>query len=70
MMTELSIGQLDRSSEILGNLAVAWFSAGIASPLFNQSKNLAEIILFIALGITMSLFFFWASLSLAKQVKP
>ena len=68
-MVKLSIGQLKQASEILGNLAVAWFSAGIISPLLVRPKTLSELVSVVVLGLGMSVLFTLVSLSLVKGVK-
>lgn len=69
-MKKLSVGQYERASEILGNITVAWFSAGAISPLFVKPAQWLEFIPLFILSLTMAgLFFIW-SLSLARRVKP
>ena len=65
---KLSDEQLNRASEILGNIAVAWFSAGVISPLFVQAQNIDLYIAFV-ISIILSILFFVISLDLIKEVK-
>jgi hypothetical protein len=66
---KLSIGQLKRISEILGNISVAWFSAGVIAPLFARSKNWREVMLTIFLSLSMATSFFVWSLFLEGRTK-
>lgn len=65
----LSRGQLERASEILGNLAVAWFSAGIISPLFIYPKDILVFILNFGVSLIMATFFAIWSMRLVKDIK-
>lgn len=68
-MKRLSAAQMDRTSEILGNISVTWFSAGVISPVFVKPKDVIEFISLFLLSLIMSgLFFVW-SLSIAKEIK-
>lgn len=65
----LNLSQLNRASEVLGNISVAWFTAGVISPLFVRPKSIPELVSLFVLSIVMAgLFFIW-SLSLVKGVK-
>lgn len=65
----LSTGQLNRISEILGNLAVAWFSGGIISPLLSKSQDFIEIIKLVLFGLLMAVIFSIVSTALVKNIK-
>ena len=65
---KLSDEQLNRASEILGNIAVAWFSAGVISPLFVRTQNI-DLYFAFAISIILSILFFVISLDLIKEVK-
>lgn len=68
-MRRLSSGQLKAASEITGNIAVAWFSAGVISPLFIRPREIVEFLIFLLIGLTMASLFASGSLYLAKGVK-
>jgi len=68
-MRRLSIGQLNRASEILGNIAVAWFSAGAISPLLAAPRNLWNFVFTFGTSILMAVLFTVFSLTLVKGVK-
>lgn len=68
-MVRLSVGQLERASEILGNISVAWFSTGIISPLLTKPKNLLDVISTFVVSLLMALVFSVISLVIAKGVK-
>jgi hypothetical protein len=68
-MKKLSVGQLTRISEITGNIAVVWFSAGIIAPLFTQPKNLFYFIYTLFISLVMAIMFFLLSLNLMKEVR-
>ncbi len=40
----LSKSQFSRISEVFGNISVAWFSAGVISPLFIPSQSVIDFI--------------------------
>lgn len=50
---KLSPPQYKSISEILGNIAVAWFTAGIVSPLFIDKNELNFLVLYLILGLSM-----------------
>lgn len=50
-MKKLSKGQLKAASEIFGNISVAWFTAGVISPLFIFQDNLLKHLLTFIAGI-------------------
>ena len=66
-MFYLSNKQLERASEILGNISVAWFSAGAISPLFIGSRNIADLLFSLGVSMTLSAIFFAVSLELIKE---
>jgi len=65
---KLAQGQRKQLAEILGNIASAWFIAGIISPLFSK-PTLTDVITYALLGILMTGFFTYASLSLMKGIR-
>lgn len=67
--TNFSQGQLNRASEILGNLSVAWFTVGVISPLFIRPKEIIDLLTNLVVGLTMAgIFAFW-SIYLARKAK-
>lgn len=68
-MKKLSIGQLKAVSEISGNIAVAWFTAGVISPMFVRPKNPVDFLSNLMLGLTMTVLFTLLSLDLVRGVK-
>ena len=68
-MEELSTSQLDRASEIAGNIAVAWFSAGAISPILALPENLRDFVFTFGMSMAMAVLFIGFSLVLAKGVK-
>lgn len=61
--------QLNRVSEIAGNVSVAWFTAGIISPLFTRQSSLENLLFTSGLSLAMTFVFFMISLDLAGRVK-
>jgi len=68
-MKKLSIGQRKIAAEIIGNLAVAWFSAGVISPIFTKPKTILDSLPSLSLSLIMSLLFSFGSLLLVKRVE-
>ena len=65
----LNKSQLERTSEIMGNITVTWFSAGVITPLFIRPKNFIEFIFLFALSLLMAGLFFLGSLHLVRRIK-
>jgi hypothetical protein len=68
-MSKLSVGQLGRASEIAGNVAVAWFSAGAISPLLARPSSLGEFVFTFFVAIFMAGVFFIVSLKFVENIK-
>ncbi|MFZ5366588.1 MAG: hypothetical protein ACOZBZ_04940 [Patescibacteria group bacterium] len=68
-MRRFSSGQLKAASEITGNIAVAWFSAGAISPLFAHPQNILDFLASFVVSLAMAGAFSIVSLSLVKRVK-
>lgn len=68
-MARLSKGQLNRTSEILGNISVAWFSAGAITPLFVTSLTTVDFTVRFSLSLLWFSVFFVLSLKVANGVK-
>lgn len=69
LMKKLSFVQLNRSSEIFGNISVAWFSGGIVGTIFSHSFELIEFVIFFVITLSMSVTFFIISLEIIKRQK-
>lgn len=67
LMGKLSEGQLKALSEIAGNLAVAWFSAGIILPLLVSPESLLRFLLLTIGGLIMAGVFTFISVYLIKE---
>lgn len=66
---KLNTEQLKRVSEILGNIAVAWFTMGVISPLFAKPKGPVEVISPLVAGFSMVLFSANLSLRVIREIK-
>jgi len=65
----LSAKQKQLLAEILGNMAVAWFTVGVISPLFLINPNPDRIAISVSAGILLTVAFILASLSLIGRKK-
>ena len=61
----LSKGQKERLSEIFGNVAVAWFSVGVITPLFIPLGTV-DLTLALVVSFTMTISFTTLSLTLIE----
>ena len=61
--------QLNRASEVAGNIAVAWFSAGAISPLLSKPGSFIDFLFTFVIALSMAGFFFAMSLQLARGIK-
>lgn len=66
---KLTTGQLNRMSEIFGNMAVAWLSAGVISPLFIPPQTVFALIFTLGVSLILAFVFFGSSLYLMKGIK-
>lgn len=66
-MKKFSFAQLNRASEIIGNISVAWFSGGVIAPIISHSFRLIEFITFFIVSLIMSGIFFNFSLEIIKK---
>ncbi len=66
-MKKFSFAQLNRASEIIGNISVAWFSGGIIVPLFVNNINLIEYITYSVVSLIVSFSFFIISLKIIEK---
>jgi len=65
----LSAKQKQLLAEILGNMAVAWFTVGVISPLFLANPNPDRVAVSVSAGILLTVAFILASLSLIGRKK-
>lgn len=68
-MVKLSLEQRKIIAEILGNIAVGWFVAGVISPIFLGSDNFIKTAALIVPGIFMTIFFSIIALLPVRKVK-
>jgi hypothetical protein len=61
----LTRGQHKQLADIIGNIASAWFIAGIISPVFSK-LSISEAATYALLGLIMTGFFTYVSLGLAE----
>lgn len=66
---KLSVGQLKSASSVFGNVAVAWFSAGVISPLVFHPQNILSIVNGLAMAFLMAGVFFGISLAFVNRVQ-
>ena len=64
----LTRSQHKQLADIIGNIASAWFAAGIISPLFSK-LSITEALLYLLLGIMMTVCFTYVSLALVAKVR-
>jgi hypothetical protein len=69
MRVKLSKGQIYRTSEITGNIAVAWFTAGAITPLFSEQSTLFDFLIRFGVSLLMFISFFVLSISLSRKVE-
>ena len=67
-MKKFSFAQLNRASEIIGNISVAWFSGGVITPLIASSLNVIMFLTFFVLSLIMSVSFFALSLKIIEKI--
>jgi hypothetical protein len=67
-MKKLSIGQKKISAEILGNIAVAWFAAGIIGPLFSPDLKISNFLVNFMVSLVMTLAFSLGALKVVRKV--
>lgn len=58
-----------QAAEILGNVSVAWFTAGVIVPLFSPIISLTDFISRLVASLTLAGFSFYGSLELARRGK-
>jgi len=66
-MKKFSFRQLNRASEIIGNISVAWFSGGVIAPLITKSFNFIEYAYIFLVSLFVSMFFFFLSLEIIRK---
>lgn len=65
--SKITLSQLNRVSEITGNIAVAWFAAGTIAPIFTKPPLLKDLIINVLLSVALSGLFVYISLELIKK---
>lgn len=63
---KFSIRQLNRISEIFGNVSVAWFSVGVISSVVDPPSDLVDFLVRLGISLTMAVLFFYSSLKLIE----
>lgn len=66
---KLSKGQLERTSEITGNISVAWFSGGVISLVLFHPQTVFDFGATFVLSLVMFIAFFIIALNLAKETR-
>lgn len=61
----LTRSQQKQLADIVGNIASAWFIAGIISPLFSK-LSVSEAVTYALLGLLMTGFFTYVSIGIVK----
>jgi hypothetical protein len=69
MKIDLTPSQYRITSEIAGNIATAWFVAGVISPIFVKPQNIVYLFTTILLGLIMTSIFVFVALTLARKSK-
>lgn len=67
MIKKFTKGQLNRLSEVLGNVSVAWFSVGIIAPAVNKPRDLVDFFLMSGVSLSIGTVILLGSLALAKK---
>lgn len=69
LMVKISIGQRKVSAEILGNIAVGWFIAGVITPVLSGPETKANAISLLITSLIMTVVFASIALILARKIK-
>lgn len=69
LIKKLSLGQLKVLAEITGNIAVAWFTAGVISPLLVKPETIEKFVILLLVSLVMTIWFTFVSLYLVKEVR-
>lgn len=67
-MRKFSVGQRKVASEILGNIAVAWFTAGVISPFFTKPQELFDFLFAFVVSLVMVGLFSKIALDLVRDI--
>ncbi|MEK7536759.1 MAG: hypothetical protein AAB559_03215 [Patescibacteria group bacterium] len=51
--SKITLSQLNRLSEIFGNISVAWFTAGVIAPLFTKIDSNQDVFTNVLLSLAM-----------------
>jgi len=62
----LNRDQRKQIAEILGNISVAWFTAGIIAPFFIQQKDFVVLFINFMVGLFFSIVFVFGSLQIIR----
>ncbi|MCJ7740951.1 hypothetical protein MUP32_06615 [Candidatus Microgenomates bacterium] len=68
-MKKLSVEQRKSLADILGNIASAWFTIGVISPIFIKPESIVKLLIFIFAGLLMTAVFTSVSLIVVKGEK-
>ena len=68
-MEGLSNGQNKALSEISGNVAVAWFAAGVVAPILVKQENFTGFALKGLISLSLATVFAFGSVYLARKIK-
>lgn len=63
----LNLNQKKQLAEISGNVAVVWFTLGVASTFFNEVKDLITVVKNLGLGLILTIIFIFISLKLLSK---
>ena len=64
-----TFSQLNRISEIFGNITVAWFTAGVIAPFFTKLDSDIDLIANVLISLILSGLFAYLSIEFVKKVK-
>lgn len=67
--SKITSSQLNRLSEIFGNISVAWFTAGVIAPFFTKFDSNSDVFANVLLSLAMSGLFVYLSLKFIKKIK-
>ena len=68
-MKKLTVGQKRIISEMLSNIAVAWFVAGAITPIFSSNLVVIGFVTNLVISLTMTLIFSLGALEMSKGIK-
>lgn len=68
MIIVLTDSRRKRISEVLGNISVGWFAAGIIAPIFLRNKIISEFFISFLFGFFPFLLFLYLSLKYESEI--